>query len=310
MIAFVFPGQGSQQVGMGKSLAEAHPVCRDTFLEADGILGEDLSRLCFEGPEAQLTLTENAQPAILATSIATHRWLVSQGIRPSFVAGHSLGEYSAHVAAGTLSFADALSIVRRRGRYMQEAVPVGDGAMAAVLGLDPAPVARACADAAAGAVVSLASLNAPGQVVIAGSRAAVERAGAEAKRLGAKRVIPLTVSAPFHCALMQPAAERLAPELRALSVSDPQVPVIANVDAEPKRDGASAIEALIRQVAAPVRWEDVVRRLALEGVRTYVEVGPGSVLTGLMKKIDRTLRAISTDGLLTLDHVTEIIERP
>jgi [acyl-carrier-protein] S-malonyltransferase len=285
--AFLFPGQGAQKIGMGKALAEAFPICRETFGEADAALGEPISRLCFEGPDDQLMLTENTQPAILCVSIAAYRLLASKGIAPAFVAGHSLGEYSANVAAGTMTFADALRIVRRRGRYMQEAVPVGTGAMAAILGLDAETVARVCEEAAQGDVVSPANLNGGGQVAIAGSQAAVARAGERAKAAGAKRVIPLSVSAPFHCALMRPAAERLAPELRALSVHDPSVPIIANVDAEPKRAAHAAIEALVEQVASPVRWEEVVRRLASEGVTTYVEVGPGTVLSGLVRKIHR-----------------------
>lgn len=295
MIAFIFPGQGSQKVGMGKALADAHPIVRDTFAEADAALGEPLSRLCFEGPEKALTLTQNTQPAILATSIAIHRLLVSRGVTPDFVAGHSLGEYSANVAASTFGFADAVRIVRRRGRYMQEAVPVGVGAMAAILGLDAEAVARACAEAGDGGVVSPANLNAPGQVVIAGHHDAVARAIERAKALGAKRAIQLAVSAPFHCSLMSPAEERLAPELRALQAKDPRVPVVANVDAEPKRTAAAAIEALVRQIAAPVRWEEVVRRLASEGVRTYVEVGPGAVLAGLVRKIDREAHVVSVE---------------
>ena len=293
MIAFIFPGQGSQKVGMGKALADAFPVCRETFEEADAALGESLSRLCFEGPEDQLTLTENQQPAILAVSVAAYRLVSSLGIAPAFVAGHSLGEYSANVAAGTFAFADALRIVRRRGRYMQEAVPVGTGAMSAVLGLDAAQVAQACEEAAQGEVVSAANLNGGGQVVIAGAAAAVARAGAQAKALGAKRVVPLNVSAPFHCALMKPAEERLAPELRGLAMSAPRVPVVANVDAEPKRSAAEAIEALVRQVSSPVRWEDVVRRLASEGVTTYVEVGPGTVLSGMVRRIHREATVVN-----------------
>jgi [acyl-carrier-protein] S-malonyltransferase len=295
-VAFVFPGQGSQKVGMGKALADAFPICRDTFDEADAALGEPLSRLCFEGPEADLTLTENQQPALLCVSVAASRLLMSKGHQPAFVAGHSLGEYSAHVAAGTVAFGDALKIVRRRGRYMQEAVPLGTGAMAAILGLDEEKVARACAEAAEGEVVSPANLNGPGQVVIAGAKAAVARAGERAKAAGAKRVIPLQVSAPFHCALMKPAEERLAPELRALPVQDPRIPIVTNVDAQPKRTAREGIDALIAQVSAPVRWEAVVRRLASEGVTTYVEVGPGTVLSGLIKKIHRDASIASFGG--------------
>ena len=309
MIAFIFPGQGSQKVGMGRALAEKYPICRATFEEADAALGEPLSRIIFNGPEEQLTLTENAQPAILTVSIAAHRLLESRGIAPAFVAGHSLGEYSANVAAGTFGFADALGIVRRRGRYMQEAVPVGEGAMAAILGLDADQVARACADAAQGEVVSAANLNGAGQIVIGGGRDAVKRAGDRAKALGAKRVIPLNVSAPFHTALMTPAEERLTPELLALAAANPRVPVVANVDAEPKRHAHAAIDALIRQVASPVRWEGVVKRLASEGVTTYVEVGPGSVLSGLVRKIHREATAITfgtPDDLASVESLLHV----
>lgn len=296
-VAFVFPGQGAQKVGMGKSLAEAFPVCRDTFAEADAALGERLSAMCFEGPEDRLMLTENTQPAILAMSVAVYRLITAEGIAPAFAAGHSLGEYSAHVAAGTLSYADALRTVRRRGRYMQDAVPVGDGAMAAILGLDEGAVEGACAEARAetGLVVTPANLNAPGQVVIAGHAAAVAKAGERAKARGAKRVIPLAVSAPFHCPLMKPAEERLAPELRVLPAQDPRVPVIANVDAEPKRTAPAAIDALIRQVSSPVRWEDVVKRLVADGAKRFVELGPGTVLAGLIKKIDRSVDVMSVE---------------
>jgi [acyl-carrier-protein] S-malonyltransferase len=268
-------------------------VCRATFEEADAALGDSLSRVIFDGPDEQLTLTRNTQPAILAVSTAAFRLLVSRGFTPAFVAGHSLGEYSANVAAGTFAFGDALQLVRRRGQYMQEAVPAGEGAMAAILGLDADRVAQACAEAAAGDVVSAANLNGAGQIVIAGARDAVARAGERAKALGAKRVIPLAVSAPFHCALMKPAEERLAPELRALRVETPSVPIVANVDAELKRDAGSAIEALVQQVSSPVRWEAVVRRLASEGVTTYVEVGPGTVLSGLVRKIHREATVVS-----------------
>ena len=298
MIAFVFPGQGAQTVGMGKALAKSFSICRDAFEEADAALGESMSGLCFEGPADKLLLTENTQPAILAVSVAVWRLAESRGLRASFAAGHSLGEYSAHVAAGTLSFADALRTVRRRGRYMQEAVPVGEGAMAAILGLDEDGVMRACVDTMserAGRVVAPANLNAPGQVVIAGHADAVTRAGERARELGAKRAIPLAVSAPFHCALMKPAEDRLAPELRALAASDPRIPVVANVDAEPKRDAGASIEALIRQVSSPVRWEQVVRRLIADGATTFVELGPGSVLGGLIKKINRGVQVMSIE---------------
>ena len=293
MIAFIFPGQGAQAVGMGRALADAFPICRETFDEADAALGAPLSRVIFDGPDDQLTLTENTQPAILTVSTAAARFLASRGLQPAFVAGHSLGEYSANVAAGTFAFADALRLVQRRGRYMQEAVPAGEGAMAAILGLDADKVAQACAEAADGEVVSPANMNGGGQVVIAGTRDAVARAGARAKELGAKRVVPLSVSAPFHCALMKPAEDRLAPELRAIQTRTPRVPIVANVDAELKRDASAAIDALVRQVSSPVRWEAVVRRLASEGVTTYVEVGPGTVLSGMVRRIHREATVVN-----------------
>jgi [acyl-carrier-protein] S-malonyltransferase len=296
-IAAIFPGQGSQKIGMGKALADAFPICRDTFAEADAALGDALSRIIFEGPDDQLTLTSNQQPAILTVSTAAFRLLESKGLKPSFVAGHSLGEYSANVAAGTFAFADAVSIVRRRGQYMQEAVPVGSGAMAAILGLDADAVAEVCRDAlkekSNGEVVSPANINGGGQIAIAGSAAAVARASELAKARGARRAVPLPVSAPFHCALMKPAETRLAPELRALRTQNPRVPVVANVDAQPKRDAHAAIEALVAQVSAPVRWEAVVQRLASEGVTTYVEVGPGTILSGLVKRIHRDATVVS-----------------
>jgi [acyl-carrier-protein] S-malonyltransferase len=285
MIAFVFPGQGSQAVGMGKALADRFDICKQTFAEADDALNESLSDLIFNGPPDRLTLTENTQPAILTMSVAVWRLLDSRGLKPAFVAGHSLGEYSAHVAAGTLAFADAVRLVRNRGRYMQEAVPVGAGAMAAIIGLDEAAVKQACEEASQGEVVSPANLNGAGQIVIAGAAAAVTRASERAKAMGAKRAIPLTVSAPFHCALMKPAEVRLTPELRSVATADPLVPVVANVDAMAKRTAAASIDALIQQIASPVRWEDVVKRLESEGVSRYVEVGPGKALSGMIKRI-------------------------
>jgi [acyl-carrier-protein] S-malonyltransferase len=294
---------------MGKDLAEAFPDAKRTFEEADAAFAGPLSALCFEGPEDQLTLTEHTQPAILTMSTAAARVLAARGIVPAFVAGHSLGEYSAHVAAGTFSFAEAVAVVRRRGRYMQEAVPVGHGAMAAILGLDADAVRRACEEAAQGEVVSAANINGGDQVVIAGTAAAVQRASERARALGAKRAIPLSVSAPFHCALMKPAEDRLAPELRALAATTPRIPVVANVDAEPKRDAPGAIEALVRQVSSPVLWDAVVRRLASEGVTTYVEVGPGRVLSGLVKKIHKDARVLNfgaPDDLAPLEDALHV----
>ena len=295
---------------MGRGFADAFPAARQVFDEADDALGEPLSRLIWEGPEDALMLTENTQPAILTASIAVFRVLESLGLasRVAFTAGHSLGEYSANVAAGTFSFADAVRTVRRRGRYMQEAVPVGTGAMSAILGLDTEKVAQACAEAAQGDVVAPANMNGAGQVVIAGTKAAVERAGVRARELGAKRVVPLPVSAPFHCALMKPAQERLAPELRALQARDPRIPVIANVDASPKRDWSAAVDALVGQVSAAVRWEESIRRLASDGVTTYVEVGPGSVLSGLIRKIHREAAVASVGAPEDLDAVRTLIE--
>ena len=294
-LALVFPGQGSQQVGMGKAIAEERPEARQVFEEADGALGFPLSRLCFEGPEEELKLTENTQPAILTTSVALYRALASQGVEPDFVAGHSLGEYSALVAAGALRLEDAVVLVRNRGRYMQEAVPVGEGAMAAILGLGLAEVQEVCSQASDGEVVEPANLNAPGQTVVAGHAAAVQRASAAAKERGAKRVIPLSVSAPFHCRLMRPAQHRLERDLANVTVSDLRVPLVSNVDAAWVRTGAEAVDALIRQVASPVRWEESVRRLVDEGVDQFVEVGPGKVLSGLVRKIAENVRVASIE---------------
>ena len=293
-MAFLFPGQGSQQVGMGKALSDAFPRARAVFDEADTALGFSLSRLCFEGPEADLVRTANAQPAILATSIAAFRVLEDvTSLRPAFVAGHSLGEYSALVSVGSLGLADAVRVVHLRGRFMQDAVPEGVGAMAALLGIGRADVEAACEEAMRldpGEVVSPANLNGGGQIVIAGHRAAVGRACEAAKRRGAKRAVPLAVSAPFHSALMQPAADRLAVELARIEFRDPQVPVVTNVDAAPNIDGGRVRDLLTRQVTAAVRWEESIQRLAALGVTEAIEVGHGAILAGLVKRIAPTIR--------------------
>jgi [acyl-carrier-protein] S-malonyltransferase len=304
--AFLFPGQGSQRVGMGRDVAAALPAARRVFEEADDVLGFALSRLCFEGPEETLQLTENTQPAILATSIALYRCLEERGRLPAMVAGHSLGEYSALVAAAALSLADALRLVRRRGQLMQEAVPVGVGAMAAVLGPAPEEVAEIAAEAAnaTGGVCAVANLNAPGQTVIAGHREAVERAIDLAARRGARRSVLLPVSAPFHCPLMAPAREGLEPMLESVELSDPRVPVFCNVDAAAVTTGAAARDALIRQIEGAVRWVESVRAMIGVGAGRFVEVGPGGVLAGLVKRIDRSAAVSSVGGLPDLEALT------
>ena len=299
-VGFIFPGQGSQAPGMGRELAEHFVSAREVFEQADTALGFPLSKLCFEGPAEELQLTANAQPAILAVSVAAARVLGENGIRPDCVAGHSLGEYSALVAVGALELADALHLVRKRGQYMQEAVPVGQGAMAAILGLEVDVVEEICREAAQGEVVSLANLNSPSQIVIAGRQSAVARAVELAKARGAKRALRLNVSAPFHCALMKPAADRLAADLDRVPMRDPEVPLVKNADAKMALSVSAVRDGLKRQVAAPVRWTDSMRLLRAEGVSLFVEVGPGKVLSGLLRQIDpaaRTFQAGSLDSV-------------
>jgi [acyl-carrier-protein] S-malonyltransferase len=295
-VAYIFPGQGSQATGMGRELAAASSAARRTFDEADRALGISVSRMCFEGPEDLLRLTANTQPTILTVSVAAYGAAREAGAaEPDYAAGHSLGEYAALVASGVLAFADAIRLVHARGTFMQEAVPVGEGAMAAVLGLDPDAVAAACAEGAEGQVVAPANFNCPGQVVIAGARAAVERAGEAARRRGARRVIPLEVSAPFHTPLMRPAADRLRPLLDATEFRDPRFPVMANATAALVRTGEEARRALAEQVSAPVLWQQSIAGLAALGVGRFVELGPGRVLAGLVKKIASGVEVASAE---------------
>ena len=307
-IALLFPGQGAQAAGMGKALAQQFPVAADVFAEADAALGFALSQLCFDGPDDDLKLTTNAQPAIVVTSIAALRVLEQEiGVQPTYVAGHSLGEYSALVAAGVLTLADAVRVVRERGRLMQEAVPVGVGAMAALFNLSPEDVAAVCAEAAQGEIVSPANLNGGGQIVIAGHASAVRRAIAAAKARGAKRAIELAVSAPFHCALMKPAAEGLAKVLEAITVSAPKAQVIANVTAEVNADPQRVKNLLVQQVTAPVRWEESMQKLHALGCTATIEVGPGKVLAGLLKRIVADLPCVSVSDPATVGEAQGVL---
>jgi [acyl-carrier-protein] S-malonyltransferase len=308
-VAFVFPGQGSQYAGMGKELAESFPAAREVFEEADRALGFSISQLCFSGPEEALKLTENTQPALLTASVAAYRVLEQKGVRPDYVAGHSLGEYSALVAAGALKFADAVRLVRKRGQYMQEAVPPGEGAMAAILGMRPGQVAEICRKAADGKVMP-ANLNSPEQTVISGHAAAVKSAVEQASAAGAKRAVVLPVSAPFHSELMRPAQERLQEDLRATEFSSLKIPLVTNVDAGIITSGAEAREALIRQVTLPVLWEESIRELIEQGTTTFVEVGPGRVLSGLLRQIDRSVHSLNVENAKSfqaaLDRLVQI----
>lgn len=306
-IAFLFPGQASQYPGMGKELAEKYPAARAVFDEADKSLGFSISQMCFAGSEEDLKQTANTQPAILTCSVAVHRVLAEKGIQPDFVAGHSLGEYSGLVAMGALKFSDAVQVVRKRGQYMQEAVPAGEGAMAAIMGLSPAVVTDVCKRAADGQVCSPANLNSPEQTVISGHAGAVKRAVEVASQLGAKRAVMLPVSAPFHSALMMPAQDRLEKDLRQTQFSGLQVPLVTNVDADTESTGEEARDALVRQVSMPVRWEESIRLLIDEGVNTFVEVGPGRVLVGLLRQIERSVTALNVEDEKSLNTTIDKI---
>jgi [acyl-carrier-protein] S-malonyltransferase len=306
-IAFLFPGQGSQEVGMGRALAESSPAAAAVWAEADAALGFPISRLCFEGPAADLALTANTQPAVLTASVAAAAALAARGVTPGLVAGHSLGEYSALVVAGALRFDEAVRLVRRRGEFMQEAVPVGTGAMAALLGVDLATAEQVCGEAAQGEVVGVANINSPGQIVIAGHRGAVERAVAAAAERGGRKSVLLPVSAPFHCALMKPAADRLAAELERVAVGAPRIPVVRNVDGGVTRAADEVKPFLVQQVASPVRWTDCVERLQREGAAAFLEVGPGRVLTGLLKRILDGARGHAVEDPASLDKAVAAV---
>lgn len=309
MIAYIFPGQGSQTVGMGKELFDNFPAAREVFEEADDALGFKLSEMCFAGTAEDLALTANTQPAILTVSIAAFRALETENFpKPDFVAGHSLGEYSALVAANALSFSDAVKTVRKRGEYMQEAVPVGVGAMAAILGLPTETVENACAEAAQGQICSPANINSPAQIVIAGDAEAVDRAIEILQTRGAKRAIKLNVSAPFHCALMKPAQDKLAKNLQEINFEDLRFPVIENVSAEANLKGEQARESLIKQVSAPVLWADSIENLIANEVRTFVEVGTGKILSGLVRQINRDVRCLNVENSDSLKNTLETLQ--
>ena len=308
MLAFLFPGQGSQAVGMGKAFHEASPAARKVFEEANASLGFDLTRVMFEGPENELALTANTQPAVLTASVAAAAACAERGLRPVMAAGHSLGEYSALVVAGALELRDAVRVVRKRGEFMQQAVPVGSGAMAAVMGLALDAVETLCREAAQGQVVEVANVNSAAQIVIAGHKPAVERAVALAGQRGGKKSVLLPVSAPFHCALMKPAGERLAAELAQVAVTDPTIPVVRNVDAGVTRAARDVVPFLLSQVASPVRWTDCVQRLAAEGATAFVEVGPGRVLTALTKRIADGATAVSVEDPASLEKALTAVK--
>ncbi|GAA0134110.1 ACP S-malonyltransferase [Paenibacillus sp. YSY-4.3] len=304
-LAFVFPGQGSQSVGMGQDIYESVPESRQLFDQANEILGFPLTRLIFEGPDTELKQTANTQPALLTTSVALYQAFAAKGIKPDFVAGHSLGEYSALAAAGALSFSDAVATVRARGEFMEQAVPGGQGAMAAVLGGEREALAALCADiTAAGSLVELANVNCPGQIVVSGTKEGVDAVVQRVKEIGAKRAIPLEVSGPFHSSLMKSAADKLAGKLEQITIGDASVPVVANVTASPVQRGEEISRLLVEQVYSPVLWEDSIAWLIEQGVDTFVEIGPGSVLTGLIKKINRGVTTYNVNSLESLEQTT------
>jgi len=306
-IAFIFPGQGAQYVGMGRDVCERYPSASEIFDRASAALGYDIKKVVFEGDEETLKITEYTQPAILTTSIALMQPLLENGVRPDYAAGLSLGEYCAHVAAGTMTFEDAVSLVRKRGKFMQEAVPIGQGAMAAILGLDTGLVIECCREASAVGVVEPANFNCPGQIVIAGETEAVDKAVELCSAKGAKRAVNLEVSAPFHCSLLKPAGEKLAMELEKVEFYGMKLPVVSNATAEYVTDKGLVKDLLIRQVSSPVRWEDSMRRLIADGIDTFVEIGPGKTLAGFMRKIDRNVKMLNVENLESLENTLEAL---